>query len=342
MIQLKQHKVLVEVALLAIIILITYHWMSSDNILIGLNESLAKINGPMDNFKVFLYSLLVIIASISLISLLILLICWLLRDEGIFIQPFIVGCCDDNYNGNAMSDLLTAELIKIRNIHISATPQKSEVTWRLKAKNFIDNFIVSAGRCMLPSIPSYYEINQEKNKQFDGSEKKRIALPNVYHSSENLAYNVSSVNISGGPITISAGQMLLLFRKISGHPVDTITGSIQKYGSTINLVAWMGGHKIGAWDVKRDLVSRTLIQVDDYDISEESETGDIQDMVRELAFRIAREISVEDITAKTWIGLKFYTGALDEYNLYKAKHEIKRLKRSWELCIFAIKVERRL
>ena len=130
------HKVFV-VVLLAIIILITNLWTFSAKILIGFNESLSFINGPLDNSKHFLYSLLVIIALISLILLLILFYLWLRKDEGTFIQPFIVGCCDNNYSGNAISDLLTAELIRIRNIHEAARAVKVEATGLPKTKTVI-------------------------------------------------------------------------------------------------------------------------------------------------------------------------------------------------------------
>ena len=183
-------------------------------------------------------------------------------------------------------------------------------------------------------------MKQEKSEPFERSETEQLISPSFFHSSENLAYNISSVNVSGGPVTISAGQMLLLLKKFSNHPVNTITGSIQKYESTINLVAWTGGHKVEAWDVRKDILSKNLTR-DGSDIPYLNKNIEILDMVRELAFRIAKDISIPEIAAKTWMGLKLYTEALDEFNQYKeVKSDVRRLKRSKDLCIEAINAER--
>ncbi len=143
-------------------------------------------------------------------------------------------------------------------------------------------------------------------------------------------------------MTISIGQMLLLLKKISGRPVKTITGSIQKYGDKTILVAWMSGPQIGAWSVNRDTIFQTPSTGDDYDIPKKSKSLEIQDtvpdMVSELSFKIAYAIS--DIEAKTWNGPKLYTEALDEYNQYRIQGDPDRLENIRELCIEAAKTER--
>jgi hypothetical protein len=320
------------VVVLAAIIMIIHPWTSSTNVLAGLNDTLTKINGPLDNFKDFLLSLLVIVASFLLVFIMIGLFKWLRKDEGVFIQPFVVGCCNDSYNGNAISDLLNAELLKIRTVHEIAKSQKSGNVASSKNKKFSEK------------ITSIFKKKQEKSKQEASLEKTKLVLPSFIHSSENLAYNISSVNISGGPVTISVGQMLLLLKKISGRPVNTITGSIQKYGNTITLIAWMGGLRVGAWEVNRDIFSQTPSTGDDYYITDESvnakSRGMIPEMVKDLAFKVAMNISMTEIEAKTWIGLKIYTEALDEYNHYRLQGDPNSLKRIRALCVKAAKAER--
>jgi tetratricopeptide (TPR) repeat protein len=341
--RLRLYMVLLAAVIMNIIILVAHPRTFFLNFLVGLNEILTKINEPMDNFRDFLVSLLAIIVSFFLIYTVILLFQWLRKNEGVFIQPFIVGCCDDNYNGNAISDLLIAELLRIRNVHTTKKSTKSDDARFSKAKTAIRNIIGAIKKGKFPSIKSTSKTKQDKSKQ-GGSETNKLILPSFIHSSENLAYNISNVNISGGPVTISIGQMLILLKKINGRPVNTITGSIQKYGATINLVAWIGGLKIGAWDVKRDAIFRAPLTGDDYDLPEDGRDlkhlDTVLDMVRELAFKIAKDISMTEIEAKTWLGLKLYTEALEEYNQYRIQEGPDKLKHIRELCIEAAKAEK--
>jgi hypothetical protein len=140
----------------------------------------------------------------------------------------------------------------------------------------------------------------------------------------NFAYSISSsITINGGPITVSVDQILAILKRISGHSGRIITGSIQEYGSTIALVAWMDTPKKEAWKVSGNT----------------EETG-IPNMVSDLAFKIAGDISKNNIKAKTWRGLKFYTEALYEYNRYKLVGSVEKLGRSHELCLDAVEAER--
>lgn len=66
----------------------------------------------------------------------------------------------------------------------------------------------------------------------------------------------------------------------------------------------------------------------------------IPEMVSDLAFKIAMDVTKEKIKTKTWIGLKFYTQALEEYDRYKLCGPVERLSRSHELCLDAVKAER--
>lgn len=277
-------------------ILGSYTWASS-NIKI-----LVYINALIGNFEDLLFSLLGIIAFSILIFITLKSFSWLRKDEGTFIQPFIIGCFDDNenYNGSAISDMLIRELLRIRCVHDKAKVKRSEFTGISKTR------ADSRGR--------------QKESKVDPAEAGLFAIPIIGPSSENIAYNVIPVNVNGGPITVSVGQILILLKKVSGYPVNTITGSIQKYGDTIKLIAWQGAPRIGTWTVNQNISTQ----------EQNNEASDIPNMVRELAFKICRDIP--GVEAKTWRGLDLFTQALEEYNQYNIYGNIQHLEQSLNLC----------
>jgi tetratricopeptide (TPR) repeat protein len=235
---------------------------------------------------------------------------WVQKDDNeVFIHPFIVGTCDGKYDGTAISDLLIAEILRIQSIHKARTRTEENEQIEESKESFLsrgEESIKTPGLFAAAPGDTY------------------LTLPLFAPSSMNFAYNISSnIIVSGGPITFSIDQILVLIKKISGHSGRIITGSIQEYGSTIALIAWMGTPKKAAWKVRGNTAE-----------------VNIPEMVSDLAFKIAMDVTKEKIETKTWRGLKFYTQALEEYNRYKLCGPVERLSRSHELCLDAVKAER--
>lgn len=280
-----------------------------------------NIAGSLGTLRDIALSVLEILLILAFIYLLYLLWRWVQEEAGVFIQPFVIGTCNDKYIGSAISDMLMAELLKIQSIYATAK-EIEEIRQANLSKKTIPlseqaRSAVRSNNAISSSVSDGILVSMELGAD-------TFTLPDIIPSSMNLVYNVSSsISVSGGQITVSIDQILILLKKISGHSERLITGSIQEYGSTIALIAWMGIPKIKTWEVKR-----------------ESKDANIQDMVCELAFKIARDITEKDIKAKTWRGLKFYTEALNEYNRYNICGAIERLSRAHELCLKAVNAER--
>lgn len=189
------------------------------------------LNNSLNNIEEILLSVSVIIAAGLFIILLGLLFRWIFYSKGIFIKPFVIGSCEESYNGETISNLLIVEFQNIRQI---------------------------------------YEAG--KNNSVD---KARLES-NIIHSnpvpmSENLGSMLSNVNFSAGGITVSIGQLVSLIKQQTRNTDRIITGSLEQYGSTLILSAWMwiGPDKVHAWEVK---------------------DNDVPNMVRDIALKITTDI----------------------------------------------------
>jgi tetratricopeptide (TPR) repeat protein len=151
--------------------------------------------------------------------------------------------------------------------------------------------------------------------------KGDLDLPPIVPSSENPNYDIRNLNISGGPFAISLGQFLMVLKQFIGRPENTVTGSLQKYGSKTKLMAWMGPEKIYAWEA-------------------ENEVEDIPFLITELAFMIAKDLSERGIQAKTWQGFMYFTEALNWYRQYITTGDEVNLGRSKDSCFQALGAEK--
>jgi len=273
-------------------------------------ELLDNMSNSFGTIRDIMLSLLEIMLIVVFVYLLYSLWCWIKKDDNdVFINPFIVGTCDGKYDGAAISDLLIAELLKIQSIYKPVKLPEERI--QIKEPN---EAFVSQTEDLEESSSSMGMIAVDNS----------ITLPPFAPSSMNLAYNISSsITVGGGSITFSADQILVLAKKISGHFASIITGSIQEYGPTIVLIAWMGTPKKAAWKVERNIAE-----------------ANIPDMVGDLAFMIASDVTKQSIGTKTWRGLKSYTHALDVYYQYKLYGTIELLSRAHEFCLEAAKAER--
>lgn len=166
-----------------------------------------------------LYSLTVILLFFFIFAIFYTLFNWVRQDEGFTIQPFKIGGwnSDKQHNGQAISDLLIKELLRIQSIH--------EVD---------------------------YETH--KNIKMSNIARPNLVLPTFAPFTENITYNIANLGtINQGPLSISIGQLLIALKKLSGSKSSIITGSLQNYGSLISLVAWMGPEKARSWEVKEEV-----------------------------------------------------------------------------------------
>lgn len=113
-----------------------------------------------------------------------------------------------------------------------------------------------------------------------------------------------------GGSSISIGQLLLSFKELAHKRPSTITGSLQRYGSTICMVAIWDDR-----DLPRKVVSEARLTLDR---SNQSPEDQIPALVNELAFQIAIEMfrkqpPLKEAYPQTWQGFKHLTQAKEAY-----------------------------
>ena len=270
-------------------------------------ENMATFERFTSAFSSIMFSLLMIVVVLFVIILLVGLGGWLSnKDEGIKIRPFEVANGEDKYNGEAISHLFTAELLKI---------------WRIHNVEYVDD---------------HRSIESKNTTRILTSEKlvhPRL-VPATAPTTENLTSSLADVVVSvPGVASVSLGALLAVLKVLwpLGDTGQVITGSLQKYGSMISLVVCLEHHEVRAWDVRRRI--RTYDQVAD---------EHIPGLVRDLSFKIAHGLSSE-ASSKTWQGLKYHTEALDAYHEYTLTNTLttntEALDRACKNCIKAANVE---
>lgn len=265
--------------------------------------------GTLDKISDILSAFTKVLISLAIIGFLYFIARKIFRkEEGIVIMPFDTFSegLNKKYDGKAISNLLTYELQKISNIHNQEIPQ---VPIRIPQTSYL--------------FKDNYKLRSEVH-----------LLSGPVPKSETFEYSVSEMGtIKTGVLELSLGQLLTAFKRLLSdeYRYDMITGSLQEYGSYMNIVANMEGDGIHAWKVSRKITEG------------DPKRGDhIQFMVKDLAFQIAhhlarRQYGPED-SAESWLSWKYYTEALEAYN------EFARSKRGYDLnkarknCLLALRI----
>ena len=253
----------------------------------------------LSTFSGVIFFLVKIFFLILIFIFLVMFVCWLRKDEdGMMILPFDVATGEDGYSGKAISDLLTAELRRIKRIH------------EVEAKKI-------------------HSIRLEPEKI---TETETLVIPPVVPRSEKLDYKVAEVGaVQVGPTGILIGPLLSALKQLwpGSDTEQVMTGSLQKYGSVINLVARLEHHEVRAWEVRHKIKPQDGVRDEQIPI-----------MVRDLAFKIAKDLSSkQDGQANTWQGFKYFTEAWDAYYQYSLTEDEGELERAKESCLLAAKSE---
>jgi len=210
------------------------------------------------------------------------------------IMPFETSSNTEKYSGKTISDLLIANLTQISRIQGA----------------------------------KFYETKIKRNtKLFDKIGKEKLSSMSLSKGNFTGISDFDTVVL--GPTSFSLGQLLRILKQIcpGNDPEMVITGSLQKYGNEISLVAIMEQKGTKAWEVRRSIKANNDIEYED-----------ISSMISELAYKIFFDQSEKGISAKSWLGLKYFTLALDSYQQYKLTGDIKILEKSHNKCIRAASV----
>jgi len=241
-----------------------------------------------------LSSILIFIILISIILFMIILLYYFygcITEISTVIQPFEIGNGTPQiFSGVSLANSLCFELTRIAGVELGPS-----------------------------SHPPF-------NKLPGSTDEKYAPQKNNFHTSaleDNNIYQVVKLDISG--VSLSFGYIIPFLKKLTHHQGSTITGSFQRYGSTLRIVVNFydpdsQGKKNKAWEVKRTLPN------------EESAFEVIPVMIEDLAYKIRLDlIRDEDRTTannypQIWDAFKDYTLAWEEYHMYNVTRNYKYLE----------------
>jgi tetratricopeptide (TPR) repeat protein len=246
-----------------------------------------------------------IFALLVVFCILLTVFTWLVRrPEGTSFLPFdIVTDKASDFDGKSISNALAAELARIYLLHKDADSKSSAEK---------------------PGKPGLYAPKQKdvKNSQSDAkplsvtTTKKvgsstRFDIRNDGSGGENLRPDLSDAVIIGiGHSTVSLWKLLSVLKQMRSHrdSLYVISGSFQKFSGQMRLIARV--ERRG----DRTLICQAR--------QEDAEQENVSLLIQDLAFKIYQEMpkiwsDIPYTSMKTWMGLKYYTEALDTFNEYR-------------------------
>jgi hypothetical protein len=184
------------------------------------NGNIMQLENPIDKtykiifsfFKIFL----IIVFSLFIVTYLYYLVIWVyFGDESTTVQPFeITGM--KNVSGTTVADLLSFELNHVVEINCAQQDLVSREVFAMTSGEGIND--------KLAYVNDKYSDLSSRNP-----------------SPETKISDVGSVGMGGS--SFSVGQLILSFKELARKNPSTITGSLQRYGSTISMVAIWNDHK---------------------------------------------------------------------------------------------------
>lgn len=229
-----------------------------------------------------------LLLALSLVFLTILIINRLSeKTEGVSILAFDNDTGESKYNGDAVAGSLKIELLRIEQILST----------------------------------SHKDIGSE------GSE--RIRPTAILESGEKLNENLKDIGTVGTEeAKLSIGALLVAAKSLwpFGDPGIVISGSIQKFGKQMRLVAFLQHqHKVQGFEDTTELQSDDAIPM----------------LIRNLAYKIAKSLGdpAQPISAKTLEAFQNYTEGLNCYDNFITTGDIAQLRQAKSFCMTAVRAE---
>jgi hypothetical protein len=263
----------------------------------------ASVGETVDTYKGIYFSAIEIIASLLLIVLLIKLYFWAISDEDLLILPFEVAKYEDksDFCGKALSDLLIAELQRIKRIN-------STLYEGIETENVIIPSAAPTGETA--TIPQLGTI---------GAGSTSISIGDLLTTIQRLASSNPEITCS----LQEYGSVISLTACLARPPRrPQSNGLSNKSAPEIELAR---GH---VWKVQKQITHEHIPEL-------------VKDLSFKIAYCLSNYLSEGSISAKTWLAFKHYTEALNSYGQYKRTGEIdtKYLDSAKNDCIQAINAE---
>jgi len=280
-----------------------------------------KIVSYVSKVSVLFFSVLKIFVVIMLAIFVLKLIFWANSvDNGIIVHPFGTSGVGGDLDGYSIALLLSSELQRIQEIDEKAT----EVVF----------FTGSDYKDQESNIPEFSTRRTSSSRSGDGTTPQLESVSSLSEQrptsdfsflsqkSESLKYTISGMGtFAMGGAQFSPGNLLLVLKEIVGKSPSPITGSIQRYNSTIIIVAALEDHEsdqVFTWDVRRNITG------DNGSLNEQ-----IPSMIRDLSFHIASDLGrrwqAGTYYPESWQALKYETQAQEAYLSYNRTLNISYL-----------------
>jgi tetratricopeptide (TPR) repeat protein len=228
------------------------------------------------------------------------------KEDGIAVQPFETVGIGENVDGKPYATLLRFDLQKIKDIY--------------ERKGVISN----------------RDGGNEIPRPLEELSMAPLADSNTNH----LEYSVSKIGTVGVEATsFSLGNIILLMKELFSNHLSTVTCSIQRYNSTIIIIAILEDRHFSKKNTMAFDVVRTL------DKANASINEQIPSMINDLAFQISLELSKkwtqekEILYPQNWITFKYLTQGRDAYNRYMVTKDTNYLYKGRDMALAANRSE---
>jgi tetratricopeptide (TPR) repeat protein len=277
------------------------------------------------------------------VILLLLIMIWkmanwtIAEDKGVVIQPFDTDGIGNDLDGKSIAQLLICELQRIQEIDEQAEKIDIPRDFRIFNENSDIKEDASTSRYLKEHPSGGGTSNQETYSSLTVS-NQQSDFEFLSLKGESLKDTISGMgSLSIGGASLPAGNLLLFLKELVGSTPSSIEGSIQKYNSTIIIVATMEDHRssdsgIISWDIRRN------INADNGSLNEQ-----IPSMIRDLSFQIALDLArkwqLKKDFPRSWESLEHLISAQEKFISFNRTGNISSLNDSKNLAIKALQAD---
>jgi hypothetical protein len=211
--------------------------------------------------------------------------------EGIVVLPFETPTDEgaSNYNGKAISDLITSELCRIRKIDLELDFQEISI-----------ELGTSSGQMRQPSVGW-----SEKGQPTLIPSGERLSIPKVIPLRSILESNIADIgSVTVGSATLSLGTIIVAFKRIcpGSSWVPIMRGSVQIYGNILIITGCLEKkNEVHTWEVRRKILVEGIQPARRHPCAPTRRHGKdkpssdqfIPSMIRDLAFKIYYDLAKE-------------------------------------------------
>ena len=287
------------------------------------------INYFNNTLFIFLMKFSVLVFLICIIAPIII---WIFSESSIVVYPLVIGevGSNQNFREEPITELLCLELQGIKDI-FEQDPIKRNSSFKSPATQSRTNTVGNSNFIQISSFTAFDTRDEVLN--FSTHPTTISTFTPELHS---IGYHISQLgNVATSGISLSLGQLIITFKELTHNQGQTISGSLQQYGSNLCLVVILDDPESygGAYEVRRT-ITKNNSSFEDL----------IPGMIEDISFQIAHDICMrnqysKNIYPQTWQAFRNFTRGLEAYYMYNITESVKDLDRSSRMILLAKKSE---